>query len=683
MPLTNAEKQRRYRERLKNNPEKREEIRKKNLERIKTKSKKIKDMTDEEKDAKRKLWRKQKQKQKAKKKEEKKQEERQERNETEKEKRNKNRKNMRLRKLNDRYKKALSVIEKNNRTIATLRKRLFRQKKTAENKIEEQCQAIDKLKVRNEVLESTVKGIYKTSNQERKRLIKKITVNAAGRHNIHSRIFVAKCLGIARLRTYRNKVKERKSDKISGEIKQFFIRDDITRTTAGKKECRTQSKQKQQIRYLTDTLKNLYEIYKSEGGTHSFSTFHRRKPFYVLSPTATSRETCLCIKHSNADYMLYALISLGLVERGTRLKDIITRIACDINSYDCMHGKCSDCMNIDLFMDSKNDEKVKWWQWQSQKHTYIKKDKSSGEEKEMHTRKTTKTIVTGTVSELIALFNKEMKLFKKHYFNMITQQSQYRKCLEQLKPDEVLLVCDYSENYNTKLSEEIQSMHFGASKNQVSLHCVMVYWSNKCQSICTVSDSLCHEPAAIWAHLLPVIKFIKEQTPNTKVLHIYSDGPTSQYRQKKNYFLLNLFAGKMNFDATWSFTESGHGKGVADGIGGSVKRCLDRQVLYGNDIKSADDVFTNINAAMKSVKTFFIPVQDIENMKKIIPTNLRPLPGNNDVHQIITTKTENEILHRPLSCFCGSMPETCTCYFPKRHSLALLSKVRQDQGFTG
>lgn len=39
MPLTNAEKQKRYRERLKNNPERQEEIRKKNLARIKTKKK--------------------------------------------------------------------------------------------------------------------------------------------------------------------------------------------------------------------------------------------------------------------------------------------------------------------------------------------------------------------------------------------------------------------------------------------------------------------------------------------------------------------------------------------------------------------------------------------------------------------------------------------------------------------
>lgn len=84
----------------------------------------------------------------------------------------------------------------------------------------------------------------------------------------------------------------------------------------------------------------------------------------------------------------------------------------------------------------------------------------------------------------------------------------------------------------------------------------------------------------------------------------------------------------MNFDyATWSYTESGHGKGVADGIGGAVKRCLDRQVLYGHDIRNADDVYTNINAAMKSVKPFFILVQEIENMEKMIPVNLRPLTG--------------------------------------------------------
>lgn len=384
------------------------------------------------------------------------------------------------------------------------------------------------------------------------------------------------------------------------------------------------------------------------------------------------------------NFLMKAMVSKKLIDRHTTLKDVLLRITCNITSFDCMHSKCSECVNSTMEFnvdDDKRMEQVKWWWWQSEKHSYTKKDKNSGQNKDILSRKMTKKVKTATLIELIEIFNKELKLFKKHYFNMKTQQNQYRACMEQLKSHEVLMICDYSENYNTKLSEEIQSMHFGASKQQVTLHCAMVYWEGKCQSFCTVSDSLCHEPAAIWAHILPVIKFIRDHSPNTTVLHVYSDGPTSQYRQKKNYYLLNMFAQKMNFDyATWSYTESGHGKSVADGIGGAVKRCLDRQVLYGYDLRDADDVFKNIIAAMKSVKAFWIPVQEIENIKKIIPTNLRPLTGNNEVHQIITTKKENVVLYRPLSCFCGNKPGLCSCYFPKSHSLLYLL---ENQRFTG
>lgn len=667
MPLTNAEKQKRYRERLKNNPEKQEEIRKKNLGRIKTKTKKVKDMTEEEKNETRKKWRKQKQKQKQNQKEKKKSEKN-----TEKIDRQKNmpRFKLRLKKLNIHYKKSLSTIQKLHTTISTLRKRNYRQKKLLKAVTEQKNEEIDKLKCRNEVLESTIKAIYKSLKSLQKRHVTNVALNEAQRHNINSKVFVSKCLGVARVRKY--KKKQSKSGQRSKEITKFFVRDDISRITAGKKECRTKEKNKEQIRYMTDTLSNLYKIYRSEGGQLSFSTFYKYKPFYVLSPTAQSRETCLCIKHSNMNYLLKAIISKKLIDRGTTLKDILSQITCDITSFDCMHNKCSHCVNKTTEFDvgNKKDEQATWWKWESAKHTYTKKDKNGGEGKEMQTRKTTKQTKTGTLTELTETFNKEIKLFKKHYFNMKTQQNQYQACLRQLQPHEILMVCDYSENYNSKLSEEIQAMHFGASKEQISLHCVMVYWKDKCQSFCTVSESPCHEPSAIWAHLLPVMKFIKEKSPNTRVMHIYSDGPTSQYRQKKNYFLLNMFTQKINIDyATWSFTESGHGKGVADGIGGAVKRCLDRQVLYGHDLRNADDVFANICAAMKSVKSFLIPLEEIENMQKIIPQNLRPLSGNNEVHQIITTNEENAVLYRPLSCFCGNKPGMCSCFLPKKHCL--------------
>lgn len=58
MPLSNAERQKRYRERLKNeNAEKYEEIRKKNLENIKNKKKKVSEMTEEERNKQREIWR--------------------------------------------------------------------------------------------------------------------------------------------------------------------------------------------------------------------------------------------------------------------------------------------------------------------------------------------------------------------------------------------------------------------------------------------------------------------------------------------------------------------------------------------------------------------------------------------------------------------------------------------------
>ena len=42
------------------------------------------------------------------------------------------------------------------------------------------------------------------------------------------------------------------------EISQFYVRDDVSRTTAGKKETITRNKMKMQKRFALDTLENLH-----------------------------------------------------------------------------------------------------------------------------------------------------------------------------------------------------------------------------------------------------------------------------------------------------------------------------------------------------------------------------------------------------------------------------------------
>ena len=63
---------------------------------------------------------------------------------------------------------------------------------------------------------------------------------------------------------------------------------------------------------------------------------------------------------------------------------------------------------------------------------------------------------------------------------------------------------------------------------------------------------------------------------NVAVLHLYSDRPTSQYRQKGNFYLFTqIIQEKGTQVATRNFHEAGHGKGILDAVGASVKHVAD------------------------------------------------------------------------------------------------------------
>ncbi|CAH2097033.1 unnamed protein product [Euphydryas editha] len=477
---------------------------------------------------------------------------------------------------------------------------------------------------------------------------------------------------MSKLLGLKGKIRKRKitvkNNLIKNDIECFYLRDDISRCTAGKKECRTSDKKKEQIRYLTDTIGNLYQIYKSEGGKYSISTFYKYKPFHVLAPNVQNRETCLCIKHENFEMLLQTIQKNKILLNCKTVADVTSKVSCDLKSFSCMHRECDKCKTIKLdyqLTAGQLDLDTQWTQYERVDHTYTKTEK--GIDKTIHTKKTAKVLKKGSVATLIKSFENSIPAFKMHYYTWKHQQQKYRECINGLNQNEALILCDFSENYICKLVKEIQSMHFGASKQQMTIHTGMVYWATTSQSFCSVSDNNCHEPAAIWAHLMPVIEMVKTENPETKIIHFFSDGPSSQYRQKKNFYLHNLFTSKLKLDySTWSFTESGHGKGVADGIGGAVKRSLDRQVAYGKDVMNSSQAYDLLNKSMKSVKCFHIQDPEIENIVKIIPKDLSVVPGTMKIHQIVSNSQNKNIMkHRTHSCFCGAKKGLCGCFNPK------------------
>lgn len=157
-----------------------------------------------------------------------------------------------------------------------------------------------------------------------------------------------------------------------------------------------------------------------------------------------------------------------------------------------------------------------------------------------------------------------------------------------LKENEAVILVDFSENFVGKYNREIHSVHLGSAKTQITLHTGVLYHNNiserkdsdeniegessfnspKCILFCSISSSLRQDPSAIWAHIMPVLKMLHQELPLIDTVHFQSDGPCTQYRNKKNFYLMTHFSNKFGFKyVSWNLTEAGHGKSTADGIG--------------------------------------------------------------------------------------------------------------------
>jgi hypothetical protein len=84
-------------------------------------------------------------------------------------------------------------------------------------------------------------------------------------------------------------------------IQDYYLRDTCSRLTTGKKQTKTNNGIKEQIRFLTDSIHNLWLMFDSEYPELAVSrtVFYNFRPFYVLQPRLSDREQCGCIKCCN------------------------------------------------------------------------------------------------------------------------------------------------------------------------------------------------------------------------------------------------------------------------------------------------------------------------------------------------------------------------------------------------
>ncbi len=386
-------------------------------------------------------------------------------------------------------------------------------------------------------------------------------------------------------------------------VQDFFKLDSISRQAPGRKDyvsVRSEGKKiKLQKRHLLWSLKEVYALFQKEHPNIniSLSKFCSLRPVNVLLSSAMPRDVCLCQYHENIR-MLYECIAKEIPTLPPYSEAFVNNFVCDSTNEFCMSGKCRKCPSewlLEAAEDAPLHEATSWCQWERVTQTLPGK----GGKGQRQVKKMLKVIKEGTIEEAIKSLMEKMPHFLQHVLVQRKQTKFFQDKVQHLKANQAVVQIDFAENYTCFQQDEIQAAHW--SQDQVTLFPVVIWTKtgrNKtvCNSYAIVSDDHTHEKKSVAVFMDRVLSiFVKEKNPEVNEVHIFSDGPSSQFKNKYIVRLLQTFQKNLGGRILWHYFATSHGKGAVDGVGGTVKRTVwsavsTRKVQSVTSAKSFADV---------------------------------------------------------------------------------------------
>lgn len=451
------------------------------------------------------------------------------------------------------------------------------------------------------------------------------------------------------------------------EVKEFYLQDDVSVCAPGKRDFNTRHKIKKQKRYLTNSLKVLHSKFlMSSSFTISYAAFCKLRPFWVVSPNVSARDTCLCLLHENVRLLLLAMHYAKLIKE-CNLNQVLNATCCDSFSELCLLRKCEICKSLKVSYLPLDDNQVIF----RKKWTTSKEERISGKtNKPIIVQVTKKKIVSTTVKDCKQLFEKSLLNIMRHEARKQHQYEISSHLRKTLTNRDLLLHIDFSQNFEGKYGREPQSVHFGAFREQITLHTGVVYAKDFRHTFCTLSKSLRHDAAAIIAHLFPILRKYFEKFPMVDHLHIFSDGPTTQYKNKTSFYLFSTYLPEIfkNIEKiSYNFTEAGHGKSCADGVGAVIKKTADQAIAHGKDVEDLDSLVKILQERNINIDTEVIYLKDIEEIDKHIPVDLATFKGTMRAHQWTWMKGADVLYFNEMSCYSCLPGQQCSHFNIGKH----------------
>lgn len=415
-------------------------------------------------------------------------------------------------------------------------------------------------------------------------------------------------------------------------VKEFYCNDETSRLMPGKKDFVSVGKDGDgkpihiQKRLILGNLREVYQLFKS---THpeiqiGFSKFADLRPKNcIIAGASGTHSVCVCTIHQNTKLMIAGSNMHKITLPGTEhplktFKDCTSKILCNVPNKTCFLNQCDNCPSIDSF---KNDLFTAFEEEMVDTITY----------KQWITvdRCTFETITKPTEDFVNDLGNQLVQL-KTHDFIAKQQSAFFSEKKSLLLDNEVIVQCDFAENYSFVLQDEAQGFHW--TNSMATVHPCVIYFNKTDddgkkvlvhKSVVFISDCLTHNTVLVHLFQKKLIFFLKnELKPNLEKVYYFSDGSAAQYKNRKNFS--NLCYHEEDFDgvkAEWHFYATSHGKGACDGVGGTIKRLAAKASLQNpinNQILSPHQLFEWGTKNIPSVNFFYVPNQDYVQEEKIL-----------------------------------------------------------------
>ena len=389
-------------------------------------------------------------------------------------------------------------------------------------------------------------------------------------------------------------------------------------------------KEKVPIRFRSENLKVLHKMFLSENSELEISLSHFSKLFpteTVVIPSSEDWGTALCVKCLNPRFKMEALRAVGCTKMSAeemyeKMKLITTK---------------NNTTVWDLHLDQEIPQVIKYRKW-------VKEDSEGS------SSKIDRKVAIDKPSNLFkAELVRELRVLKEHIETCKTQFREVKKEKVSLadSPHKVIMHLDWSQNLAIKQARGAHSAFY--YNKQISLHPLVMWHQGGSSSICTFSDSMCHDAAATWAGISGLLnELIREGY--VEIVFI-SDSPSKQYRNRFMVVLLEDFVQKnehIDLSLKWIYLESGHGKGAADGVGATVKSKLMRIVGKEDNVDfSAGELKCSYEQEDQNVRVILYTAADVKLIKNSsLYRNAPEKHGIGATHEVLVTKEKTTMKKR-------------------------------------